>query len=146
MEDQVTSSRASAEQPKAETTSGVSVEQGKATAVTTSSTEITGTEHRQSYGTAKTENLRDSGLWRILLPGFILLCCVIVLATPLIILANLLYGAIVDTGTADVVATHHLLIWVWCVMIVLELGVAAVIIRYFFKTFLSPAIGYSKSY
>src|SRR6266581_2249950 len=76
------------------------------------STEIAATEHRQSYGTAKTENLRDSGLWRILLPGFILLCCFIVLAVPLIIL---------------------------------ELGVAAVIIRYFFKTFLSSTAGYSKS-
>ncbi|HET9920685.1 MAG TPA: hypothetical protein VFQ30_12630, partial [Ktedonobacteraceae bacterium] len=27
-------------------------------------------EHRQAYGTAKTENLRDSGLWRVLLPAF----------------------------------------------------------------------------
>ena len=145
MEDQVTSSEASAEQPKAETTPGMLVEQGKATAVTTSSTEIAGTEHRQSYGTAKTENLRDSGLCRILLPGFILLCCLIILATPLIILVSLLYGAIVDTGTADVIATQHLLIWVWIVMIALELGVAAVIIRYFFKTFLSPTAGYNKS-
>ena len=25
-------------------------------------------EARQAYGTAKTENLRDSGLWRIVLP------------------------------------------------------------------------------
>jgi hypothetical protein len=145
MEDQVTSSKASAEQPKAETTSEVLVEQDKTASTITSSTEIAGTEHRQSYGTAKTENLRDSGLWRILLPGFILLCCLIILAVPLIILVDLLYGAIVGTGSADVVAIHHQLIWVWIVMIVLELGVAAVIIRYFFKTFLSSTAGYSKS-
>ena len=35
------------------------------------STEVAATEHRQAYGTSKTENLRDSGLWRIILPAFL---------------------------------------------------------------------------
>src|ERR1051326_769130 len=34
--------------------------------------EVTATEHRQVYGTAKTENLRDSGAWRIILPTFVI--------------------------------------------------------------------------
>src|SRR5690242_10540832 len=46
-------------------------------------------EHRQAYGTAKTENLRDSGLWRVLLPAFVVLCCLALLAIPLIILTPL---------------------------------------------------------
>ncbi len=145
MEDQVTSSKAAAEEPKAEKIPATSVEESRTIAAATPSAELAGTEHRQAYGTAKTENLRDSGLWRILLPGFILVCCLIVLAVPLIILIDLLYGAITSTGTADVVAIHHQLIWVWIVMMVLELGIAAVIIRYFFKTFLSPTAGYGKS-
>ncbi len=53
------------------------------------STEVAATEHRQAYGTAKTENLRDSGLWRIILPAFVALLCIALLAVPLIILIPL---------------------------------------------------------
>ncbi len=38
------------------------------------STATVPTKSRQAYGTAKTENLRDSGLWRILVPGFVTSC------------------------------------------------------------------------
>lgn len=53
-------------------------------------TEKTGTEHRQALGSAKTENLRDSGWWRIVLPAFVIVCCVALLALPLYILGQLL--------------------------------------------------------
>ena len=33
-------------------------------------------EHRQVYGTAKTENLRDSGLWRLILPAAVVVFCI----------------------------------------------------------------------
>ena len=137
MKDQVTSSKALAEQPDAT----ITTPQGESRA-TTSANE---TEHRQAYGTAKTENLRDSGLWRVLLPGFIVICCLIVLAVPLVILAYLLYGAITDTGTAAEVAIHHQLIWVWVVMIILSLGLAAVAIRYYITTFFSNSDSYGKA-
>ena len=41
--------------------------------------EVPEREHRQSYGTAKTENLRDSGLWRTLLPAAIVVFCLALL-------------------------------------------------------------------
>ena len=80
-------------------------------------------EHRESYGTAKTENLRDTGRWRVLLPGFVVLCCLAVLATPLIILGLLVYNS-------------PAFIWVWMVMLLIELGIAAIIIRGLWKIFI----------
>jgi len=80
-------------------------------------------EHRQAYGTAKTENLRDSGLWRILLPGFVLLCCLAVLAIPVIILVLLFYNS-------------PSFVWAWVTMLVIELAIAAVIIRGLWKIFI----------
>src|SRR5215470_17578260 len=50
-------------------------------------------EHRQAYVTAKTENLRDSGTWRYILPGFVVLCCIAVLAIPVVILVLLFRNA-----------------------------------------------------
>ncbi|HTK10845.1 MAG TPA: hypothetical protein VL485_26980 [Ktedonobacteraceae bacterium] len=143
MEDQVTSSRAQAEQPGAKTISATPQEESRVAATGTSPD--TGPEHRQAYGTAKTENLRDSGLWRVLLPGFIIICCLIVIAVPMVILIALLYGAITSTGSADVVATHHQLIWLWVVMIILSLGLAALVIRYYIATFFSEAGSYSRA-
>ncbi len=80
-------------------------------------------EHRQVYGTAKTENLRDSGLWRILLPGFVLLCSFAVLAIPVIILALLVHNS-------------PSFVWAWVTMLVIELAIAAVIIRGLWKIFI----------
>src|SRR5229473_5522479 len=83
-------------------------------------------EHREAYGTAKTENLRDSGLWRILLPGFVALCCLAVLAIPLVILALLLHNS---PG----------FVWTWIVMLIIEIGVAAILIRGFIRIFMTQA-------
>src|SRR5690242_21078138 len=74
-----------------------------------------GTEHRQAYGTAKTENLRDSGAWRFVLPAFVVLLCLALLAIPLLILGPLLYGSLAPQQ-------HVQLTWVWIVMILLEVG------------------------
>jgi uncharacterized membrane protein YcjF (UPF0283 family) len=86
-------------------------------------------EHREAYGTAKTENLRDSGWWRILLPGFVVLCCLAVLAIPLIILALLLRNS-------------PAFIWTWVVMLIIEVGVAAILIRGFIRIFMTQAGNY----
>src|SRR5215471_16343652 len=73
-------------------------------------------EHRQAYGTAKTENLRDSGTWRYILPGFVVLCCIAVLAIPVVILVLLFRNA-------------PSFVWVWLTMLVIEVGIAVLIIR-----------------
>lgn len=97
-------------------------------------------EARQAYGTAKTENLRDSGLWRFLLPAFVVLCCLAVLAIPLIILIPLLSNSLNPSAAANVAG--HPLSWVWIVMIIIILGIAAVIIRGLIKIFMTQAGNY----
>jgi len=104
------------------------------------STEQAGTEHRQAYGTAKTENLRDSGLWRILLPGVVVLCCLALLAIPLIMLIWLLAIALdphSPTGPGGLQ-----LAWLWIVMIVIVVGFAAIVIRGLINIFMTQAINY----
>ncbi len=96
-----------------------------------------GTEHRQAYGTAKTENLRDSGLWRFALPAFVMLLCLALLAIPLLILGPLLYGSLAPQQ-------HVQLTWIWIVMILIEVGIAAVIIWGLVKIFLTQAGNYSE--
>ncbi|SRR6266487_2358849 len=100
------------------------------------STEVAATEHRQAYGTAKTENLRDSELWRIILPVFVALLCIALLAVPLIILIPLFVRSL------DPTAPTHDLWWLWVVMIILELGVAIVIARGLIKIFMTQAGNY----
>jgi ABC-type arginine transport system permease subunit len=97
-------------------------------------------EARQAYGTAKTENLRDSGLWRFLLPAFVVLCCLAVLAIPLIILIPLLSNSFNPSAAAN--AAGHPLSWLWIVMIVIILGIATVIIRGLIKIFMTQAGNY----
>lgn len=106
------------------------------TATIPESTEVAATEHREVYGTAKTENLRDSGLWRVILPAFVILLCLALLAVPLIILISLL------STSLNVTAPTHSLTWLWIVMIILEVGVAAVIIRGLVKIFMTQAGNY----
>jgi hypothetical protein len=96
-----------------------------------------GTEHRQAYGTAKTENLRDSGAWRFVLPAFVVLLCLALLAIPLLILGPLLYGSFAPQQ-------HVQLTWVWIVMILIEVGTAAVIIWGLVKIFMTQAGNYSE--
>lgn len=105
--------------------------------VPTAPTERPVNEQRQAYGTAKTENLRDSGAWRILLPAFVALCCLALLAIPLLILIPLLADSI------DASSSTHGLIWLWISMIVIEVVVAAGIIQGLVKIFMTQAGNYS---
>ena len=101
--------------------------------------ETPGQEARQAYGTAKTENLRDSGLWRILLPGFVVLCCLALLAIPLIILTPLFINSL-SSGAA---ANRAGITWVWVVMILVVLAIAITVIRGLVKIFMTSAGNYS---
>jgi hypothetical protein len=106
----------------------------------TESTEVAGSEHRQVYGTAKTENLRDSGLWRILLPAVVVLGSVALLAIPLIILIPLLIGSLSPDAAANKMGLS--LTWIWLVMIVIEVVLAVVAIRGLLKIFITQAGNY----
>ena len=98
------------------------------------------TEHRQAYGTAKTENLSDSGLWRILLPGFVAVSCLVLLAIPLIILIELFVESLDPAAAAN--QAHISLTWLWIVMILVELVIIAVIIRGLVGGFMTQAGNY----
>ena len=100
------------------------------------------TEQKKAYGTAKTENLRDSGLWRIILPVAVIAFCVILFAVPLMILIPLLSTSL-DPHSASRVAGINL-IWVWITLIVVTLGAAAVIVQGLLKIFLTQAGNYHK--
>lgn len=135
MEEQTTSSSATTQDPNMASTA-------KATALESASAEAekTETEHRKVYGTAKTENLRDSGLWRFILPAFVVLLCIGLLAVPLIILGPLLYNSFDPSAASN--QQHIPLVWVWIVMIVLEVGLAAVIIKGLVRIFMTQAGNY----
>ncbi len=95
-------------------------------------------EQRKAYGTAKTENLRDSGAWRILLPAFVVLCCLAILAIPLIILGYLFNNSLNST------MAHVSLTWVWIVMTIIEVGLALVVGYGLLKIFITQAGNYRK--
>jgi hypothetical protein len=103
---------------------------------------VAATEQKKAYGTAKTENLRDSGLWRIILPLFVIACCIILFAIPLVILIPLLSESLNPASASRVEGIN--LIWVWITLIVLALGTAAVIVRGLVKIFLTQAGNYHK--
>ena len=90
---------------------------------------VASTEHREAYGTAKTENLRDSGLWRLLLPGFIILSCLLLVGTPVIIL-TLLFVTTIQKGENN-------FLWLWAAMSVVELAVVGFIVWGLYKRFIS---------
>lgn len=96
-------------------------------------------ESRQAYGTAKTENLRDSGLWRVILPTFIALCCLALLIIPLAILIPLLFTALAPGSPSNDAG----LAWLWIIMIIVVLGAAAIAIRGFLRVFMTQAQNYS---
>ncbi len=124
----------------AEPTQNVSAAQSVATVPGSgTSTGRTESEHRQAYGTAKTENLRDSGLWRFILPAAVVLFCAALIVIPLLILIPLLSNAISEAGRGG---QEGQLIWLWITMIVLELAICAVIIRGLFKIFMTQAGNY----
>lgn len=99
-------------------------------------------EIKQAYGTAKTENLRDSGLWRILLPGFVLLCCLALLAIPLIILTPLFINSLSSTAAANKIGEP--ITWVWIVMIIVVVAIAVIVIRGFIRIFMTSAGNYRR--
>lgn len=106
---------------------------------TGASTQRASNDQRQAYGTAKTENLKDSGLWRILLPAVVVICCVSLFVIPLIILIPLLFNSITTTN-----AKEAQLIWVWITMIVIEMSLFVLIARGILKIFLTQAGNYQK--
>ena len=97
-------------------------------------------ESRQAYGTAKTENLQDSGLWRIALPVFVILCCVALLAIPLIILIPLFSNSLWAGAASN--KEHISLTWLWIVLIILDVSIAAIAIRGLLKIFITQAGNY----
>jgi hypothetical protein len=103
--------------------------------------EKSATEHRETYGTAKTENLRDNGLWRIILPAFVLVCCLILLSFPLIILTPLFFNSLNSNAAANLANTP--LTWLWITMIIIEVGIIAIVIRGLIKIFMTTAGNYS---
>lgn len=98
------------------------------------------TEHREAYGTAKTENLRDSGLWRLFLPLVVLGGSVALIAIPLIFLVPLFVKSLDPLNPAN--AQGHPLTWLWIVMILLVIGLDVVIIRGLLKIFFTQAGNY----
>jgi hypothetical protein len=103
------------------------------------STERAESDQRRAYGTAKTENLRDSGLWRVILPAAVVVFCIALIVIPLLILIPLLSNAISAVGTGG---KEGQLIWLWITMIILELAICAVIIRGLVKIFMTQAGNY----
>ncbi len=97
-------------------------------------------EHREAYGTAKTEDLRDNGLWRIILPGFVLVCCLVLLAFPLIILTPLFLHSLDSNAAANL--THIPLTWIWITMVIIEVGIIVIAVRGLIKIFMTPAGNY----
>src|ERR1700686_2434578 len=110
------------------------------TASQTTAVEKPATEERKAYGTAKTENLRDSGLWRIILPAFVAAFCLILVAFPLIILTPLFLKSLDPLAASN--ALGKPLTWVWIVMAVVEAGIIVVIVRGLIKVFMTQAGNY----
>jgi hypothetical protein len=98
------------------------------------------TDRREAYGSAKTENLRDSGWWRILLPLVVLGGSLALIAIPLIFLIPLLIRSFSPTYAANIQGTP--LTWLWVVMILLVVVIDAVIIRGLLKIFFTQAGNY----
>jgi hypothetical protein len=118
--------------------SSISAEEQKSAAIGQPATATH--EHRQAYGTAKTENLRTSGLWRILLPTAVVLFALSLFVVPLLILIPLLANSIAAIGVGN--QNEAQLLWVWITMIVLEMAVCVIIARWAFRVFFSQAISY----
>lgn len=102
--------------------------------------ETTAQEHRQAYGTAKTENLRTSDVWRILLPTFVVLSALALFVIPLLILIPLLTNSLAAIRGGD--PNEAQLLWVWITMIVFEISVCGIIARWIFRVFFSHTRSY----
>ncbi len=106
----------------------------------TTAAEQPAAEGRKAYGTAKTENLRDSGLWRILLPAVVVAFCLVLIAFPLIILTPLFLKSLDPAAAANAIGKP--LTWVWIVMVLIEAGIIIVIVRGLLKIFMTQAGNY----
>ncbi len=106
----------------------------------TTAAEKPSTEGRKAYGTAKTENLRDSGLWRILLPAVVAAFCLVLVAFPLIILTPLFLHSLDPAAASNVLGRP--LTWVWIVMALVEAGIIVVVVRGLLKIFMTQAGNY----
>lgn len=98
------------------------------------------TEGRKAYGTAKTENLRDSGLWRVLLPAVVVSFCLVLVAFPLIILTPLFLHSLDPSAASN--ALGRPLTWIWIVMVLIEAGIIVVVVRGLIKIFMTQAGNY----
>ena len=110
------------------------------TASQTTVVEKPATEARKAYGTAKTEDLRDSGLWRILLPAAVAAFCLVLVAFPLIILTPLFLHSLDPAAASNVLGRP--LTWVWIVMALVEALMIVVIVRGLIKIFMTQAGNY----
>jgi hypothetical protein len=108
---------------------------------TSTSVQKADSEHRQVYGTAKTENLRDSGLWRIILPTVVGLFCLTLFVVPLLILVPLLTNSIMGIIHHD--QQEGQLLWIWITMIVIEIAIWAVIAYGLLKALTTQAGNYA---
>lgn len=106
----------------------------------TTAVEKPATEGRKAYGSAKTENLRDSGFWRIILPAFVVALCLVLIAFPLIILTPLFLKSLDPAAASNVLGKP--LTWVWIVMAVVEASIIIVIVRGLIKIFMTQAGNY----
>ncbi len=152
MNDKPVSASASAQEPMSQTMNKdpnmASTE--KASALESTSANVTSTtpvaaadrEGRKVYGTAKTENLRDSGLWRFILPAFVAVLCLGLLAVPLIILIPLLSTSLDASAAAN--KENISLTWLWITMIVIEVGLAVVVIWGLLRIFMTQAGNYHR--
>jgi len=112
------------------------------TASQTIAVEKPATEGRKAYGTAKTENLRDAGLWRILLPAVVVAFCLVLIAFPLIILTPLFLHSLDPAAASNVLGRP--LTWIWIVMALVEAGVIVITVRGLLKIFMTQAGNYHK--
>lgn len=122
--------------------SASALESTAATVTTTTPAATADREGRKVYGTAKTENLRDSGLWRIILPAFVAILCLGLLAVPLIILIPLLSTSLDASAAAN--KENISLTWLWITMIVIEVGLAVVVIWGLLRIFTTQAGNYHR--
>jgi ABC-type phosphate transport system permease subunit len=106
----------------------------------TTATQQPATEGRKAYGTAKTENLRDSGFWRILLPAVIVAFCLVLIAFPLIILTPLFLNSLDPKAAANVLGKP--LTWLWIVIVLIEAGIIVLVVRGLLKIFMTQAGNY----
>jgi hypothetical protein len=139
MEEKTANASVQAQQPAPDTTPAEQ-STGVGSAAPLAEKNAPASEARQALGTAKTENLRDSGVWRILLPVVVVLFCLALLAIPLMFLVPLLFESFNPAGPTG--ASGAQLTWVWIVMIVLEVAIAAMIIRGLIRVFMTQAGNY----